>query len=52
MFKVYYENKATISIYLNPLQYDRIKHAEVDRVFNNKKVENGVIYMIYILTKE
>ena len=34
------DNKATISISENPVQYDRTKHVEVDRHFIKEKLEH------------
>lgn len=50
--KLYCDNKAAISISLNPVQHDRTKHVEVDRHFIKEKVEEGTICMTYVPTKE
>ena len=50
--KLYCDNKAAISISLNPVQHDRTKHVEVDRHFIKEKVEEGTICMPYVPTKE
>ena len=50
--KLYCDNKATISISHNPVQYDKIKHIEVDRHFIKEKIEKGTICMTYIPTRE
>jgi hypothetical protein len=50
--KLYCDNKAAISISLNPVQHDRTKHVEVDRHFIKEKVESGIICMIYVPTRK
>ena len=50
--KLYCDNKAAISISLNPIQHDRTKHVEVDRHFIKEKVENQIICSTFIPTKE
>ncbi|XP_057959488.1 uncharacterized mitochondrial protein AtMg00810-like [Malania oleifera] len=50
--KLYCDNKAIISISLNPVQDDRTKHVEVDQHFIKEKVEEGTIYLTYVPTKE
>ena len=37
--KLYYDNKATISIAQNPVQHDRTKHVEIDRHFIEEKID-------------
>ena len=49
--KLYCDNKAAISMALNPVQHSRTKHVEVDRHFIREKVEGGVICLSYIPTK-
>ena len=52
-----YDNKSAISIVHNPVQYDRMKHIEIDRHFIKKKLNSGLIRTPYfssdldILTK-
>ncbi|XP_022893597.1 uncharacterized protein LOC111408063 [Olea europaea var. sylvestris] len=50
--KLYCDNKAAINISLNPVQHDRAKHVEVDRHFIKEKVEDEIICMTYVPTKE
>ena len=50
--KLYCDKKTAISISLNLVQHDRTKHVEVNRHFIKEKVENGIIYLTYIPTKE
>lgn len=42
--QLYCDNKATISIAHNPVQYDRTKHVEIDRHFIKEKLREGIIY--------
>ncbi|EXB52099.1 hypothetical protein L484_024649 [Morus notabilis] len=46
--KLYYDNKAAISIANNPMQQDRTKHVEVDRHFIKEKLEGGMICMPFV----
>ena len=48
--KVYYDNKAAISIAHNPILHDRTKHVEVDKYFIKEKLDNRIIYIPYIPT--
>ncbi|RVW84709.1 Copia protein [Vitis vinifera] len=41
-----------ISIAHNPVLHDRTKHVEVDKHFIKKKIDNGLVCMTYIPTKE
>ena len=50
--KLYYDNKAAISIAYNPILHDRTKHVEVAKHFNKEKIDNGLVCMTYIPTKE
>ena len=50
--KLYYDNKAAISIAHNPIQYDRTKHVEVDLHFIKEKLEAGVICMSFVPTSQ
>ena len=50
--KLYCDNKATINIYLNLVQHNWTKHVEVERHFIKEKIENGIICLTYIPTKE
>ena len=46
--KLYYDNKATISIAHNP----GTKHVEVDKHFIKEKIDNGLVHMEQIPTRE
>ena len=46
--KLYYDNKAAISIAHNPVLHDRTKHVEVDKHFIKEKLDSGLICMLYI----
>jgi hypothetical protein len=46
--RLYYDNKATISIAHNPAQHDRTKHVEIDRHFIKDQLQEGIIYTPYV----
>ena len=50
--KLYYDNKATISVAHNPILHDRTKHVEVDKHFIKEKIDNGLVCMTYIPIEE
>ena len=50
--KLYCDNKAAVSIAHNPVQHDRTKHVEIDRHFIKEKIENGLVCMTYISSRE
>lgn len=50
--QIYCDNKAAINISLNPMQHDKTKHVEVERRLIKEKVDNGIICMTYVSTKE
>lgn len=50
--KVYFANKAAISIAYNPVLNDKTKYVKVDKHFIKEKIDNGQIYVIYIPTIE
>ena len=45
---LYCDNKATINIAHNPVQYDRTKHVEIDWHFIKEKLDLGQICIPYI----
>ena len=48
--KLYCDNKAAISMALNPVQHERSKHVEIDRHFIREKVEEGTICLTFLPT--
>ena len=46
--KLYYDNKADISMVHNLVQHDRTKHIEIDKHFIKKKLESGIICIPYV----
>ena len=48
--KFYCDNKAAISMALNPVQHERSKHVEIDRHFIREKVEEGIICLTFLPT--
>ena len=49
---LYYDNKAAISISGNPVQHDCTKHVEIDRHFIKEKLENGIISLFFVRSKD
>ncbi|CAL8079731.1 unnamed protein product [Prunus armeniaca] len=45
---LYCDNKAVIAIARNPVQYDHIKHVEVDRNFIKKKLDAKIVFFPFI----
>ena len=52
LMKMYCDNKAAISVAHNPVLKDSTKHVEVDKHFIKEKIDNGLVCMTYIPTKE
>ena len=52
LMKLYYDNKVAINIANNLVQYNKIKHVEIDRYFIKEKFKNGLIYMPVMSTNE
>ena len=50
--KVFCDNRVAIAITHNPVLHDRTKHVEVGKHFIKEKLEEGLICMSYIPTKE
>ncbi|KAH9763107.1 protein kinase domain-containing protein [Citrus sinensis] len=50
--RLYCDNKAAISIAHNPVQHDRTKHVEIDRHFIKEKLENKIICLLFVPTKQ
>ena len=50
--KLYCDNKAAISVAHNLVLHDRTKRVEVDKHFIKEKIDNGLVCMTYIPTKE
>nr|GEV05440.1 putative copia-type protein [Tanacetum cinerariifolium] len=50
--KIMCDNKAAIQISENPVQHDRIKHIVVDRHFIKEKLENGIIELLFVRSKD
>ena len=50
--KLYCDNNAAIIIAHNPVHHDWTKHVEIDRHFNKKKLEVGIICMPFVPTTQ
>jgi hypothetical protein len=49
---LYCDNKAAINIANNRVQHDRTKHVEIDRHFIKDKLDEGIVCMPFVGTKE
>lgn len=50
--KLYFDNKAAISIAQNTVQHDCTKHVEIDSHFIKEKIEDGAICMPFVPTSQ
>ena len=50
--KLFYDNKAAISIANNPIQHNVTKNIEIDRHFIKERQNSGSIYNPYILSSQ
>jgi len=46
------DNKTTISISKNPIQYDRTNHVEVDRHFIKEKIEDSSVELPFVRSED
>jgi ATP sulfurylase len=45
---LYCDNKSAINIANNPVQHDRTKHVEIDRIFLKEKIDDGVVVLTHV----
>jgi hypothetical protein len=50
--KLWCDNKSAISIANNPVQHDRTKHLEIDRLFIKEKLNSGLLELGHVATRE
>ena len=50
--KLYCDNKASVQIANNPVQHDRTKHVEIDRFFIKEKLEEKIIELPFVPSKD
>ncbi|KAK0585152.1 hypothetical protein LWI29_024002 [Acer saccharum] len=50
--KLYCDNKASAQIANNPIQHDRTKHVEIDRFFIKEKLEEKIIELPHVPSKD
>jgi len=46
--KLYFDNKAAISIAHNPVQHDHTKYIEIDRHFIKEKIDSGILCLPFV----
>ena len=46
------DNVAAINITNNPIQFDRIKHVEIDRFFIKEKIDSGALMLEYVKSRD
>ncbi|KAL5804478.1 hypothetical protein ACOSQ3_031278 [Xanthoceras sorbifolium] len=50
--RLYCDNKASVQIANNPVQHDRTKHVEIDRFFIKEKLEEKIIELPFVPSKD
>lgn len=50
--RFFFDDNGALSIALNPVQHSRTKDVEVDRHFIGEKVDDSLIYLSYVRTKQ
>jgi hypothetical protein len=50
--KLWCDNKSAINIANNPVQHDRTKHLEIDRLFIKEKLNSGLLELGHVATRE
>jgi len=46
------DNVAAINIANNPVQFDRMKHVEIDRFFIKEKMDSGALKLEYVKSRD
>ena len=46
------DNVAAINITNNPIQFDRMKHVEIDRFFTKEKIDSGALRLEYVKSRD